>query len=165
MTNPFSQAEVATENSFSQFNAFESAAPSALKEFPMIAPETRPTTSEALTQYDSTQNQPFEITDGDQVVASSCSTGGCSCSEYVARGWNRNASARNSYSSYSSSDSGSCDSNDSDNSSGDCGPGDGGGCSSGGGPMRGMLGRFGRGGLLGRLFGGGGLGLLRAFRR
>ena len=167
MTNPFNEAGIGAENSYAQFNALESAAPSALSEFPQLVLDSRSTTSDALTQFDSNQSQPFEITNGDgQVLASSCPQGGCPCSEYAVRGWNRNAAARNNY----AGDDGSGD----DAPGGDCGPGDGGGCDSGdggcdsgggGGLLRGLLGRFGRGGLLGRLFGGGGLGLARAFRR
>jgi hypothetical protein len=165
MTNPFIHYEVAPSNSYQQFNAFESAAPCALSEYPTIVQDAR-SSNGALMQFDANQNQPFEITDtSGRVFASSC-PGGCPCPEYTARGWNRGGQRGN----YSGGDgSGSCGPSD-----GGCGPSDGGGCDSGrGGLMRGLLGRFGRGGLMSRLFGGGGcgggcggcLGFARGFRR
>ena len=161
--NAFSPSEVATENSFAQinFNAFESAAPSALKEMPSyvsddsIAPQMR--------LFDSNQTEPFGITDANgQVIASQSQNGDI---YDIARGAQV----------YSSCQTGNC-SDGGDGSDyepgdgGDCGPGgdggcDDGGCSGGGGGiLRGLLGRFGRVGLLGRLFGGGGMGFGRFLR-
>lgn len=164
MTNPFIQSEVSAESSFPQFNALESAAPAALKEMPMYLPETQIVNTNALASFDADQNQPFEITDGNTVVASSC-PGGCNCSEYRVSGWNRNARSQNMIS--SSCDDGSCDDGEDYNPSSDYDDGgcDDGSCDGGGGGLlRGLLSRFGRGGLMG-LFGGGGLGFARAFRR
>lgn len=162
MTNPFIQSEVGTDSSFAQFNTFESAAKAALNEMPVFLPETQIINSDAMARFDSDQNQPFEITDGDRVVASSC-PGGCNCSEYTARGWNRNARSQSALA--SSCDDGSCDEGDYDDGGWDDGGCDDGSCDDGGGGLlRGLLGRFGRGGLLG-LLGGAGLGLARAFRR
>jgi len=164
------QAEVARDNSFSQFNAFESAAPAALKETPIYMPETQfdTTTSQGLARFEPSPNQAFEITDGDQVVASSC-PGGCPCQEYAVRGWNRNTNSQGG-GGYSDCDDGSCDDGSDYDPSGDCD--DGGGCDDGscddgggGGLLRGLLGRFGRLGMLGRMFGGGGFGFARGFRR
>ena len=166
---------------FAQFNAFESAVPSALKEFPTIVSDSRPTVNDGVTLYDPGQSQPFEITDEQgrviasapdtrdnlSEIANSCNDSdidsgaingcsNCGCNEYVARGWNRNARGIQNQQ-YSSCDDGSCDDGDDydPGDGGDCGPDDG-GCDGGGsGLLRGLLGRFGRGGLLGRFLGGG----------
>jgi hypothetical protein len=203
--NQFIATEAVTQNAFAQFNAFESAVPSALKETPYYAPETFTPVSEKFAPqvglYDSAQSKPFEITDDQgRVIAtasdprnnvvdiarggtcdvgqcdvdaspaevvSSCSGGTCPCSEYRVRGWNRGpARGQVAQSSYSDCDDGSCDDGDED--PGDCGPGgcddDGGDCGPGGGLLRGLLARFGRGGLFGRLMGGGGGLFGRMFR-
>lgn len=165
--NAFAPTEVASENSFAQFNPFESATPSALKEMPSYISDNASRLSDSLTPqmrlFDTSQSEPFGITDENgQVIATaddpsngyytiarggSCSAGNCS--------------DNGDGSEYDPGDGGD---------GGDCGPGDGGscddgGCSGGGGGLlRGLLGRFGRIGLLGRLFGGGGMGFGRFLR-
>ncbi|MBX9669211.1 MAG: hypothetical protein K2X93_16420 [Candidatus Obscuribacterales bacterium] len=155
--------EVAPEGRTSPFNALESAAPSALKEFPLI-PENRTTTTDLnnVGLYDPSQTQPFAITDaGGRVIATApdarngiyditngsigspdgmfrsqgCS--GCGCSEYVATGWNRSQffASRNQYA-YSDGDDDIGDGYDpSDGDGGDdyYPDDDGGGCDPGGG--------------------------------
>lgn len=107
-----------------------------------------------------------DITDSGNVISNSdvdgaaeygCSN--CGCNEYAVRGWNRTAmNAAVQSQQFSSCDDGSCDDGDDydpGDDGGDCDPDDG-GCGPGGGLLSGLLGRFGRLGMLGRLFGGGG---------
>ncbi len=178
--------EVAGEGTTPRFNALESAAPSALKEFPVLIPENRALTNDSIL-YDSTQNKPFEITDGQgRVIATAPDTrdglsditdgsiglakggcDGCGCSEYTVTGWNRSQFSRNQFSSFSDGDDDDIgdgydpgdDQGDEYEPDDDYYPedDDGGGCGPGGGFLRGLLARFGRGGLLSGLFGGGGM--------